>query len=92
MAWSRNFSSDSLSLPFLLGGVVEDVFERVVLRDEFLRGFFADAGHAGDVVGGVAPEAEDVAHLVAALDAPLGEDFGHAENFGVVAHAARGGR
>ena len=68
--------------------MVERVFERFVLRDEFLRGLRADAGDAGDVVGGVAHEAEDVADLVAGLDLPLGEDLGHAEDFRAVAHAA----
>ena len=68
--------------------MVERVFERAVLRDEFLRGLLADAGDAGDVVGGVAREAEDVGHLVAALDAPLGQHLGHAEDFRAVAHAA----
>ncbi len=55
--------------------------------DEFLRGLLADAGHAGDVVRRVAPEAEDVPHLVGPHDAPLRQHLGHAEDFGVVALA-----
>ena len=49
-------------------------FERPVLRDQLAGGLVADPGHARDVVGGVALEADEVGHLlgrdpVAGLDA-----------------------
>ncbi len=67
--------------------MVERVFHRVVFLDELLRGLRADAGDAGDVVRRVAHEAEDVAHLVDADDAPFREDFRDAERLPAVAHA-----
>ncbi len=44
-------------------GVGEQIFDRIPLSDEFLRGFFADPWNAGDVVGGIAPQTEDVDDL-----------------------------
>ena len=37
-----------------------DAFERSVLADQRLRALLADAGNAGDVVDGVAPDGHDV--------------------------------
>ena len=59
-----------LLLAFQGGGVGEEVFDAAVFGNEFLRGFGADAGDAGDIVGGVAHEAEEVDDLVRLGDAP----------------------
>ena len=64
-----------------------DALERAEAHEQVGRGLVADAGHAGDVVGGVALEADEVGHeprrnAVAGLDA-LGRVDVH------VGHAAR---
>jgi len=50
-----------LALQF--GGVGQQILDAAVLRDQFARGFLADAGYAWDIVRGVAPQADDVADL-----------------------------
>lgn len=50
-------------LAFDLCGMGEEIFDRIPLSDEFLRGFFANPWNAGNVVGGIAPQAEDVDDL-----------------------------
>ena len=52
-----------LLFTFELVGVGEEVFEGAPLADEGFGGFFADAWDAGEVVGGVAPEGEDIDDL-----------------------------
>ena len=52
-------------------GVVEHRIERTVLLDELGGRLLADARHAGDVVGGVALQAEEVGDLVGADAEPL---------------------
>ena len=44
-------------------GVFQRVFQRAVLGDQLRRGFFAHAGHAGNVVGAVAHQSLHVDHL-----------------------------
>ena len=44
--------------------VLEHSLERAVLRDQLRRGLVADSRDAGDVVGGVALQADEVGHLV----------------------------
>ncbi len=44
-------------------GVRQDALDGPELSEEIGRGFGADAGHAGDVVAGVARQGEEVAHL-----------------------------
>ena len=58
-----------------LGRVRDQVVERSVLADEFLRAFFADARNALDVVDRVAHQRHHVDHLTR-LDAELLEDAG----------------
>ena len=73
---------------------VEHVFERAVFFDELLRGLFAHAGNAGDVVGGIAHQPLHVDELrgrevplasdkvgrdaLGVLDALLGVEYGGA--------------
>ena len=54
-----------------LRNVVEDVLDRSPLLHQFAGALFADARHAGDVVRGVAPQREDVAHQLGIVDAVL---------------------
>ena len=58
------------------------------MADEGFGGFFADAWDAGEVVGGVAPEGEDIDDLGGMGDLPLGADFGDADDFVIAALAA----
>ena len=44
--------------------VLEHLLERAVLRDQLAGGLVADPGNAGDVVGGVALEPDEVRHLL----------------------------
>ena len=44
-----------LLLALELGGIRDDALNGAKLGDELFRGFFADAGDARNVVGGVAP-------------------------------------
>ena len=53
--------------------VLEHPFERAVLRDELAGGLVPDPGDAGDVVGGVPLEADEVRHLLRG-DPVAGED------------------
>ena len=62
-----------LLLAFELRGIGDEILDGAELGDEFFRGLLADAGDAGDVVGGVAPQAEDVDDLLRALDLPVRE-------------------
>src|SRR5207249_6816565 len=46
-----------------------------------------DARHAGNVVGGVAPQADDVDQLIRSLDTPFCADFPKPKNLGGVSHS-----
>ena len=59
----------------------EQVFDRAVLCDQFLRSLRSNAGDAGNIVGGIAREAENVSDLLDALDLPVLEHFGNTHNF-----------
>ena len=77
-----------LLLSFEVAGVSDEVFDGAVLLDEGFGGFFAEAGDAGDVVRGVAPEAEDVGNLRGVGDEPFFADGMGVDAFGVVSGAA----
>ena len=62
-----------------LVGAVEQIVNRAKLGDELDGGFFAYAGAARHIVGGVAHEAEQVNHLVGVADAVFLADFIGAE-------------
>jgi hypothetical protein len=77
-----------------LVGVGEHGLEAAELLDERGRRFFADAGHAGDVVGGVAGQAQHVGHELGgdaeALDDLVGAEHGvvlvHVQGADVLVH------
>src|SRR5437016_8680543 len=62
-------------------GMVEQVLHTSVLGDQFHGRLFADARHAWNVVGGIAPQANDVDDLLWPLDSPPAPDFGQAKDF-----------
>ena len=64
-----------LLLAFEFVDVGDDVVDVVVGREELGCGLGADAGHAGDVVGDVATEAEHINDLIDANDVPLRFDL-----------------
>ena len=64
-----------LEFALQLVGIGEEVLHGIKFAEEFLGGLFADSGDAGDVVGGVAHEAEDIDDLRGSFHAP---DFAHA--------------
>ena len=51
--------------------VGEKIFDVVELADEFGGSFFADSGHAGDVIGGISHEGEDIEVLELSIDEAL---------------------
>src|SRR5439155_5213894 len=57
---------DQISTPrgWLLVGMVEHLLQRAVLSDQLPGGLVADSGNAGDVVGRVPLEADEVRHLL----------------------------
>ena len=59
-----------------LVGMGDDFLDGAELGDEFFGGLLPHSGHTGDVVGGVAPEAEEVDDLAAMVDA---EELVHLE-------------
>ena len=62
-------------------GMGQQVVQRTILADELDGRLLADAGHAGDVVRGIAHECQHIHDLFGALDAPARQDLRHAENF-----------
>ena len=77
-----------LLLALEFAGVGDDSFNGTELGDEFFRRFFADARDAGDVICGIAPEAEDVDDLLRALDFPIFQHRGQVDDFVVRAFPA----
>ena len=55
-----------------LGGILKYVFSGAPLCDELAGALLADAGHAGDVVRGVAPDGQNVAHEYRVRDSVAG--------------------
>src|SRR5207245_11110783 len=66
----------------------QQLLDAAVLVDEFTGGLFANAGDTRDVVRHIAPQTDDVDHLFRPFHTPLRANFGKAEDFGGVAHAA----
>ena len=65
-------SGDLLALlPGNFGDVFQDVFHRSPLPDQFAGALLADTRDAGNVVRGIAPQREDVAHQLRVVDAVL---------------------
>ena len=67
----------------------EQVLHAVELGNEFGGRFFADTGHARDVVGGISHQGEHVDHLLGSLHAPTFEDVRHAEDFHTLSKPGR---
>ena len=57
------------------------LFDAAVVGEQFLGAHLSDARHAGDVVGGVAPETEHIDQLLRPFDLVLLADLRHAEDF-----------
>jgi len=66
---------------FEVVGVREQVFQIAVFEHQFFRRLLADAGHAGNVVGRVAPERENVGDVDGGFHAPLFAHRGGVERF-----------
>ena len=71
-----------------LGGVGDEIFDRVKLGDELFGGLLADPGNAGDVVRRVTPESEDIDDLGGSLDLPIGQHRGKIDDLVVRPFAA----
>ena len=63
-AWSACSMTALLASGRELAGVLDHALERSVLRDQLAGGLVADPGDAGDVVGRVPLETDEVGHLV----------------------------
>ena len=61
--------------------VGQQVLDGAILLDEFLGGFGTHTWAAGNVVGSIAHETQDVDELGGALDAVFAFDFLHAHDF-----------
>ncbi len=68
---------------------LEQVFDAAELGDQLLCRFWTDAGYAGNIVAGIAHQAQDVDDLVDSFDLPFVQHLRDAEDLGITTATAR---
>ena len=72
-----------------LVGIGHKVFNGIKLFEQLHGRFGADAGNAGDIVGGVALQTEYIPHLVRTFYIKFLQNFIHSQNVNGIAHIGR---